>query len=270
MTTVTTRLFQMTFNLTVKAVKTWLKSQGETASPLVEEWIRHYFFGGGTEKTLPVKAIEETKKGVIKSLKALWERPSWERINLSYAGGDYEDDYKFFTTLSGVVGHFNYKLIPTNKGLKVLCEDYWDFNCCSEELQIKISNSLIQTAIIKIANTFDISIEKKEDNTLTIYEEELTRLNPSRAFYTKWEFFIAYEELPFMEGNHTDYIWELGGIPKWWEQQEAMTSALTDLGVFWREEEIGKVFIIMWDEEGKQEKYPLNWENVTLLREIED
>jgi hypothetical protein len=179
----------LVFNLAAVATKLWIQSKGQWINPLVEEWVRHYFFGGGVEKTLPPTAVEETKEAVMSSLRLLWIRPSW-RIHTARVGkflGKNSQGERgmesWFCSLNGVVGSFTYNLIPEEKGVLVKCWDLWDFNTNSKEyMELKVPCNL-HKPIKALAKMLSLYIEEHEE-LLRISEVELARLNEGRQFYT--------------------------------------------------------------------------------------
>jgi hypothetical protein len=209
----------LVFNLVATAAKLWIQSKGQWVNPLVEEWVRHYFFGEGVEKTLPTRAVEETKEAVKSSLRLLWMRPSW-RIHTARVGkflGKNSQGERgmesWFCSLNGVVGSFNYNLIPEETGVTVKCWDLWDFNTNSKEcMELKVPSTL-HKPIKSLAKMLSINVEEHEE-LLRVSEVELATLNKGRQFYTKWEFFLTWEELGVTDP--TQYKWEHGGLPIDW------------------------------------------------------
>ena len=204
------------------AAKLWIQSRGQWVNPLVEEWVRHYFFGGGVEKTLPPEAIEETKKAVMSSLRFLWIRPSW-RIHTARVGNNIGKNSQghrgmesWFCSLSGVVNSFTYNLIPQEDGVLVKCWDLWDFNTNSKEwMELKVPSNL-HKLIKGLAKMLSITIEEHGE-LLRVSEVELAKLNEGRQFYTRWEFFLTWEELKGIGmRNPKFYKWEHGGLPLDW------------------------------------------------------
>lgn len=270
-------LFALTFTLTVKAVKVWLNSQGLELNPLVEEWITHYFFGGGVDKTLPPEAIEETKKEVLLMVRETWKTPSW-LIHVARVGNAAEW-HGFFTSLMGVVGGFNYTFEEQEEGLKVKCVDCWDFNTrqtlthpltgkvyqMTSELEITISSAPVRNVIKSLASRLGITIHEGDNpSVLWVNEDDLTSLNPTRQFYTRWEFFLSWEELGI--NNPKDYDWVNGGLPKSWLQQEAMKRAVDKLPKVYTmyNEEIPES-LIDWD---TGIEYPYTWDSINTLRSL--
>lgn len=274
-----TKLFTLTFTIALKAVKIWLESQGLELNALVEEWVSHFFFGGGVDKTLPYEAIEETKIAVKKQLWFLWDYPSW-LIHVARVGNTTEW-HGFFTSLMGVVGGFNFTFEEQKKGLKVKCVDCWDFNTrqvitdpltgkehqMSAELEVSIDSAPVQNVIKSLACRLGITIHEGDNpSTLWVDEENLASLNPSRQFYTRWEFFLSWEELGVE--NPEDYDWANGGLPKWWLQQEAMKRAVDKLPkVYTMYKDSGEIpeSLIDWD---TGIEYPYTWDSINTLRSL--
>lgn len=212
----------LVFNLVATAVKLWIQSKGHWVNPLVEEWVRHYFFGGGVEKTLPPDAVEETKEAVMSSLRLLWNRPSWKihtaRVG-KFLGKNSQGERgmeSWFCSLNGVVGSFNYNLIPQEDGVLVKCWDLWDFNANSKEwMELKVPSNL-HKLIKSLAKMLSISIEQ-DGELLRVSEVELAKLNKGREFYTRWEFFLTWEELKAIGMRDPKFCkWEYGGLPLDW------------------------------------------------------
>lgn len=214
--------FGLVFNLAAVAAKLWIQSKGHWVNPLVEEWVRHYFFGGGVEKTLPPEAVKETKEAVMSSLRFLWNRPSW-KIHTAHVGkflGKNSQGQRgmesWFCNLNGVVGSFTYNLIPEETGVTVKCWDLWDFNTNSKEyMELKVPCNL-HKPIKTLAKMLSLNLEEHEE-LLRISEIELAKLNEGRQFYTRWEFFLTWEELKEIGmRNPNFYKWEHGGLPIDW------------------------------------------------------
>ena len=212
----------LVFNLVATATKLWIQNKGQYVNPLVEEWVRHYFFGGGVEKTLPPDAIEETKEAVKSSLRILWIHPSW-RINTARVGKNIGKNSEgqrgmesWFSTLQGVVGSFNYNFIPQEDGVLVKCWDLWDFNANSKEwMELKVPSNL-HRLIKAFAKMLSITIEQHGE-LLRVSEVELAKLNENRQFYTRWEFFLTWEELKSIGLRNPIFCkWEYGGLPLDW------------------------------------------------------
>ena len=214
MTTLNNSLISLTFSLAVKAVKVWFSTKGLEVNPLIEEWVKHFFFGGGEEKTLPPEAIEETKKAVLKSLQFLWSYPSWE-IHTASVGEKYGME-GWLCTLKGVIGAFTYTLIPEETGVMIKCWDLWDFNIDKEGLLLVELPTPLRASIKKIASMLNIELIEQE-NCLLVQESELAKLNEGRQFYTKWEFFLTWKELKGIGMKHPMlHKWEHGGLPLEW------------------------------------------------------
>lgn len=259
------KLFALTFTLAVKAVKVWLNSQGETVHPLVDEWVAHYFFGKGIEKQLPEEAVEETKRAIISQLWDLWECPTW--YQLETATGSEDGWYKestWYTTLWGVMGRFNYKMKPTQEGVKVSCWDLWDFNLINgTTLKINIDNRLLNQAIVNILKGLKIAVIV-EESMIIVQEKDLAKLNKTRAFYTRWEFFLTWEELGI---SNPDVInWNLGGLPKWWIEKEAKLQALDAMKInyFHVEEEL------YVEDSNIEFALPIDWELINFFRKLSE
>lgn len=253
-------LLVLTFNLALKGVKAWLSTQGvEEVHPLVEEWIKHFFTGGGSDKTLPIEAIEETKEDVITSLRDLWKCPKWKTVGTAWGGTNTR--HRWFTSLAGVIGSFNYTLHLEEKGVVVKCWDLWDFNKTDLRLKIDLEDAKLRAGVKTLASMLSIPIQE-DGNTLTVLEEDLKTLNSQRQFYTRWDFFLSWEELGI--NNPEDYDWEKGGLPKTWLNQEAMKKAVKVL----------KGEILMNNNEPtiihKSKKLPYSWESINYLRSLKE
>lgn len=212
----------LVFNLVATATKLWIQSKGGYVHPLVEEWVRHFFFGGGVEKTLPSEAVEETREAVMSSLRLLWARPSW-RIHTARVGKFYGKNSQgergmesWFCNLNGVIGSFTYNLIPQENGVLVKCWDLWDFNTNSKEwMELKVPSNL-HKLIKGLAKMLSINIEEQGE-LLRVSEVELAKLNKGREFYTRWEFFLTWEELKTIGMRDPKFCkWEHGGLPLDW------------------------------------------------------
>lgn len=267
-----TSLFAMAFSLTVKAVKGWLSLQGIEVNPLVEEWVSHFFHGGGKDKSLPEEVIEETKQAIISSLEVLWYCPSWH-TGVSRVGSS--EWHHFFTSLAGVVGTFNYQLQVEGEGLQVKCWDLWDFNTIgnypedinfSGLLSINIESKILRNTIKNLAKMLGILLQE-DDCTLSVLENDLSILNKSRTFYTRWELYIPFEELSLPgELNIEDINWELGGLPIAWIQEEALFQAVRKLKLSClSDEEDNYLGIKIPFGEGI---LPLNWDSINYLRTL--
>lgn len=207
-------LLSLTISLAVKAVKIGLSARGMELHPLVEEWVKHYFLGGGSEKSLPPEAIGETKEAVLKSLHYLWKFPSWE-IHTATVGNQYGME-GWLCTLKGVIGSFTYNLIPEETGVKVQCWDLWDFNIDKEGLLLVELPAPLTKSIRSIASMLHIELIE-EENCLLVQENELAKLNEGRQFYTRWEFFLTWEELKAIGMRNPKFCkWEHGGLPLDW------------------------------------------------------
>lgn len=253
------------FNSIVKAVKIWLKGQGEEVHPLVEEWVSHYFFGGSVDKTLPPNAVEETKQAVKEQLWELWDEPTWFQLNTAEVG-----DKIWYSSLAGVIGRFNYNMKIVEGGLQFSCWDLWDFNSdVSGSLHMEISHGSLRRTIIKIAAMLNLPIVEN-DSTLYVREHHLAQLNANHAFYTRWEFFVPFEEL--IE-NPEVIDWEKGGLPKWWIYEDALIRAATQLKLGTSKNpryNEGEMFIYIGPEERPDDTIPLDWESINLFRKLSE
>lgn len=271
-------LLALTFTLAIKAVKGWLSLQGIEVNPLVEEWVSHFFHGGGKDKSLPEEVIEETKQAIIGSLEVLWYCPSWH-TGVSRVGSS--EWHHFFTSLSGVIGTFNYKLEGEGEGLRVKCWDLWDFNTGNNNpvdphtgedinfsgvLSINIESKVLRNTIKNLAKMLGILLEE-DDCTLSVLESNLSILNKERAFYTRWELYIPFEELSLPEElTIEDINWELGGLPIVWVQEQALLQAVRSLNLCClSDEEDNYVGIKIPFGEGS---LPLTWDSINYLRTL--
>lgn len=258
-------LFALTFNLAVKAVKVWLLSQGQQVHPLVEEWVRHFFFGGGVDKTLPEEAIEETKIAVKEQLWQLWDEPAWYQLNTAEVG-----ERIWYSSLAGVIGRFNYDIKVIEGGIQCYCWDYWDFNSDdSGSLHMEISHGSLRRTVIKTAEMLSLPIIEN-GSTLYVREFHLAELNSHRAFHTRWEFFIPFEELV---ENPEVIDWANGGLPKWWIEEDALIRAATQLGLGTSKSpryNEGEMFIYIGCEERPDDIIPLDWESINLFRQLSE
>lgn len=268
-------MFSQTLKLAVKSISSMLQGMGVTLHPLVIEWVTHYFTGNGEEKVLPLDALEETKVAVISYLYRLWSSPSW-MIGHTRVGDDHY--WAWFTSLAGVIGAFEFKFEEDPHGLKVLCQDKWDFNvpCLlpdpnDEDEQENMSSYLvipvkgaIKGVIASLGSRMGIQVYDEELG-LGVYEKDLVFLNQKHAFWTRWEFFISWDELEFPDGTGPkDYDWQLGGLPITWVKREALISGLRNLGVNYNID-TEKVYSRL---SGQQQEFPLTWETLNYLRSL--
>lgn len=251
----------------------FLVSQGyEGVHPLVDEWVRHYFFGGGKEKRLPKEAVPETKEAVIERLKDLGDNPNW---NTGVARVGEGHSWAWFTSLSGVVGGFNFRLEEEEGGLLVRCWDKWDFNSPEDAVWDEEAQEekvmctyltlpcppILRDKIIKVAKGLGITLDTDDPGSLGVREDSLSVLNQGRAFMTRWEFFITWEELGIKDPSR--YDWGLGGLPKSWVKAQAQMKQVYRLGGKITE---GNIHIYV---DGEELNMPLNWESINQLREKE-
>lgn len=191
------------------------KKMGKKVHPLAVQWVLHFFTGNGKEMTLPAEAVEETKEAVLDALYDLWKEPHWG-IHTAVVGDKVNGHWgwdRWFTSLSGVVGAFNYTFEVEEKGVKVLCRDKWDFNGVKHAVCLPV-DTLVKKILLSLAAQLEINVEDKGDSLL-VKEEALSSLNPGREFWTKWEFFISWDELEFPKGTGpSDYDWKVGGLSK--------------------------------------------------------
>lgn len=204
------------FKLTAKEV---VKQLGVEVTPtvlLVMEFVFHYFFGKQQTKTLPVWAVEETKRAVINSLLSLQRDPSW-KIHTAQVGKPIWDGW--FTTLAGVVGTFNYEMEVIEGGLKIACKDFWDFNAkgYSSVLKLPLKQSRTRDLVLQVISFLHLPVIQ-EDDCLKIKENELVCLNKEHAFWTYWEFIITWEDIGCENPNI--YNWKIGGLPKTWIHEQ--------------------------------------------------
>lgn len=219
------------FNMAWAMIKTWAMAQGCTADPTVREWVHHYFFGGGSEKALPEKYWEETKKMVIYSLRAVMNNPSWS------TGATEPADHKtapgapewlqWFCGLQGVVGQFNFSINEVlDEGLSVFCWDTWDFNPGAGGAYIQIPKV---PGVKHWAERLGVSLEDK-GKEWRVYEGDLSILNPGRAFTTRWEVFIPWEALG-VSPEEGILLYDWGGNPglpfEWLENRALERKART-------------------------------------------
>lgn len=197
--------------LAATAVRVWLSQKGLTIHPLVEEWVRHFFLGEGTDKVLPSSEVQLTKKAVKESLRELWRNPSW-RIHTAKTGEGWGMQF-WLCSLGGIIGAFTYSLSPTEEGVQVQCWDLWDFNIGSQEvLQVELPLHL-HKPIKQLARLLNIDVQES-GSFLRVSEVELAKLNKAHQFYTRWEFFLTWKELGITDP--TQYKWEHGGLPIDW------------------------------------------------------
>ncbi len=204
----------LVLTLAIKAVKVWLSSKELELNSLVEEWVKHYFTGKGIDKGLPSDAIEETKEAVKVSLQKLWRNPSWKIHTANVGSGDGMQFW--FCSLGGVIGYFTYNLIPEENGVRVKCWDLWDFNGgIHYSLMVQLPESVKQL-VKRFALLLGIKL-LEEDGFLEVQESELAKLNQGRQFYTRWEFFLTWDELKGIGMKHPMlHKWEHGGLPLEW------------------------------------------------------
>lgn len=271
-------MFSQTLKLAVKSISSMLQGMGVTLHPLVIEWVTHFFTVSSEDKVLPLEASEETKVAVISYLYRLWSSPSW-MISHTRVGDDHY--WAWFTSLAGVIGAFEFKFEESPGGIKVLCKDKWDFNvpCImyspnedEEEEAQNMSSYLvipvkgaIKGVIASLASRMGIQVYDEPEVGLGVHEKDLVFLNQKHAFWTRWEFFISWDELEFPDGTGPkSYDWQLGGLPITWVKREALISGLKNLGVNYNIH-TEKVYSRL---SGQREELPLTWETLNYLRSL--
>jgi len=218
-------MYKALFGAAVKAIAA---SNVVRLHPEVVASVRHYFFGGGADRTLPEEYHPEIKKVLLEYLSNIWNFPKWQ-INCATVINVVNDHF-WFESLAGVIGAFNFDIecCVKEEKLKFHCWDKWDFNA-GYATQIKVPvTGAVAKSIAAAGKVFKLGVEVK-DGEVVAKEENLAKLNEGREFYTRWTIEFTFAELrEFSKGefDHTKFNWKHGGLPKWWIAKDSFLAAI--------------------------------------------
>lgn len=220
---------------------------GEAVHPLTKEWVYHYAEGSQADKWLPSAYQAPTRKAVIEAIKLAISEPSYEGMSTARVDDSVLAADGWFKGLSGVVGSFKYKLIPTPWDLRVVCEDVWDFNpagMTSGKIHVPVKKfpALVKLLVKKLTEKTTFVYYKNDH--LVIDEEWLAQFNKTHEFTTRWEFTIQWDELGIPKRQDQDqdaslpngwcqfqtylFDWEKGGLPVEWLKCKAAEKRIVD------------------------------------------